>query len=53
LGRRREDGAESLGDKEEKKEERTMEEEVEGKWSRSTWSGEIVSYKGSHRWGRR
>jgi len=27
------------------------EEEVEGKWSRSTRSGETTSYKGSHSWG--
>jgi hypothetical protein len=34
LGRRREGGAESLGDMEER-EERTIDEELEGKWSRS------------------
>jgi hypothetical protein len=28
------------------------EEEVEGKWSRSTWPGETTTYKGSHIWGR-
>jgi hypothetical protein len=28
-----------------------MEEEVEGKFSRSMWPGETTSYKGSHRRG--
>jgi hypothetical protein len=36
----------------EKERERTTEEEVEGKWSRSTWPGETASSKGSPRWGR-
>jgi hypothetical protein len=30
--------------------ERKTGEEVEGKWSRSTWPGETSSYKGSHSW---
>ena len=34
-----------------RKERKTEEEEVEGKWNRSTWPGETVSYKGSHSWG--
>ena len=39
----------SLGEKGERMRERTR-EEVEGRWSRSTWLGETTSYKGSHRW---
>ncbi|KRY98034.1 hypothetical protein T11_11522 [Trichinella zimbabwensis] len=27
------------------------EEEVEGRWSRTTWPGEATSSKGSHSWG--
>jgi hypothetical protein len=39
----------SLGEKEETGEGRTIEEEeVEGKWSRSTWPGETASYKWSY-----
>ena len=30
---------------------KTEEEEVEGRWSRTTWLGEAVSSKGSHSWG--
>ena len=29
----------------------TEEEEVEGRWSRTTWPGEATSSKGSHSWG--
>jgi hypothetical protein len=32
--------------------ERMMEEKVEGRQSRNTWSGETTGSKGCHRWGR-
>ena len=36
---------------EERKEERKMEEEeVEGRWSRTTWPGEAISNKGFQTW---
>lgn len=53
MGRRREGEAEKFGGKgrEEERERRTMEEEeVEGRWIRSTWLGETASYMASHRW---
>jgi hypothetical protein len=31
---------------------RVMEEELEGKFSRSMWPGETASSKGPHKWGR-
>ena len=30
---------------------KTEEEEVGGRWSRTTWPGEATSSKGSHSWG--
>jgi hypothetical protein len=35
----------------EERERKIEKEEVEGKWSRSTWPRETTSYKGSHSWG--
>jgi hypothetical protein len=43
-GERCEGGAEGFG--RERAQERTMEEEEGGKWSRSTWLGETTSSKG-------
>jgi hypothetical protein len=34
-----------------RREGKNEEEEVERKWSRSTWPGETASYKGSPSWG--
>lgn len=34
-----------------RRERKTEEEEVEGKWSRSTWPRETTSCKGFRRWG--
>ena len=49
---RRKGGPKSLGEKGGR--ERGMmeeeEEEVKGRWSRSTWLGETASSMGSHRW---
>jgi hypothetical protein len=40
-------------EKKEKMEERVdAEEDEKEKWSRSTWTGETISSKGSHRWRR-
>ena len=33
-----------------RRERKTEEEEVEGRWSRTTWPGEATSSKGSHSW---
>lgn len=30
---------------------KTEEKEVEGKWNRSMWPGEMASYEGFHSWG--
>ena len=40
-------------EREEKKrrKRRMKKEEVEGRWSRTTWLGEAASSKGSHSWG--
>jgi hypothetical protein len=34
-----------------RRERRTKKEEVEGRWSSSTWSGGTTSSKGFHSWG--
>jgi hypothetical protein len=49
-GERGEGGAEGFGRK--GKKVGMTEEEEEGKWSRSTWTGESTSSKGSLIWGK-
>ena len=43
-----EDEGREEGEEEDRKDE---EEDMEGRWSRTTWPGEATSSKGSHSWG--
>ena len=44
-------GLEVLERRRQKRERKEEDEEVEGRWSRTTWLGGATSSKGSHSWG--